>query len=255
MQHTLTSYQMWNYDKHPAPHEGELTPTGYNRNFESTALTSEPNRGYKRNRTCSGSEWRLEMFSSSMNLILFGLIIAIFCTMNNRPLDDWPLKISLNAVISILTTACSAAMMHSVSASISQLKWLHFKTRPRRLFNLEAFDEASRGPYGSVKFLLSVKWNLATIGALITLLRLGFAPFTQQVIDLHPREVVTPDSNAAYGYTHAYDRRVGPVERGEFLMILWTRNSVSNRVETGPKSGLRWCGQKPSPWTRRCNPP
>ncbi|KAJ4118965.1 hypothetical protein NW768_010708 [Fusarium equiseti] len=131
--------------------------------------------------------------------------------MQEQPVSRWPFAISINAAVAILSTACTAAMMHNVSAFIGQLKWLYLKAGPRRLYSVQSFDEASRGPYGSILFLFKVSWNMATLGALITILRLGFAPLTQEVISLQPRPVYVPDQDAYFGFAHTYDRdgRVG----------------------------------------------
>ncbi|KAI0817888.1 hypothetical protein GGR55DRAFT_622433 [Xylaria sp. FL0064] len=39
------------------------------------------------------------------------------------------------------------------SECISQLKWQWFSQQPRRLIDIEHFDAASRGPWGSLRFL------------------------------------------------------------------------------------------------------
>ncbi|KAF5232952.1 hypothetical protein FAUST_8440 [Fusarium austroamericanum] len=118
-------------------------------------------------------------------------------------------------------------MMHNVSAFIGQLKWLYLKLKPCQLYNVNRFDEASRGPYGSMLFLLNISCNMATIGALITILRLGFAPMAQEVISLEPRPVNTTDNNATFGFAHSYNRGLNrgdngdntgkPLPEGEFL--------------------------------------
>jgi hypothetical protein len=105
-------------------------------------------------------------------------------------------------------------MMHNVSAFIGQLKWLYLKTRPRQLDNIQTFDEASRGPYGSLMFLFKASWNMATLGAIITILRLGFSPMVQAVIDLNPRQIPIPDQGVTFGFAHAYDRNVRPDDMG-----------------------------------------
>ncbi|RSM14208.1 hypothetical protein CEP52_001449 [Fusarium oligoseptatum] len=161
---------------------------------------------YKRYFILSKHEWGLEVVTSILSLAYLAGIAAIFVYMDDQPLSHWKFYISLNATISILTTALGAAMMHSVSRFISQLKWLYFKKRPRTLSNFQSFDEASRGVSGSTKFLFKVGWNLATLGALITILRLSLAALTQQVVEIGDRHVTTPDSNATFGYTHAYYR-------------------------------------------------
>ncbi|KAF4156963.1 hypothetical protein CNMCM6936_005807 [Aspergillus lentulus] len=103
--------------------------------------------------------------------------------MDNKPLSAWGARVSLSATISLLTTSYTAALMHGVSQFIGQLKWIHFKTGSRKLSDFGTFDEASRGGiWGSIMLLTTVKLNLATIGAFITIMRLTFAPFAQQVV-------------------------------------------------------------------------
>ncbi|KAL4976258.1 hypothetical protein BDW66DRAFT_166670 [Aspergillus desertorum] len=163
---------------------------------------------YKRHPIYSPSEWLLETLSS---LLAMGLLIAIACIftyMDGKRLSDWDARVSLSATISILTTAYTTALMHGVSTFIGQLKWRHFKDGPQRLSNIATFDEASRGVWGSIQLLTTVKWNLATIGAAITILRLAFSAFSQQVILIEQREVFTPSDTATFGYAHNYTRNI-----------------------------------------------
>ncbi|EFY91793.1 hypothetical protein MAC_02078 [Metarhizium acridum CQMa 102] len=124
--------------------------------------------------------------------------------MDNKPLSAWNSIISLNAAISILTTAYGAALMHGVGNFIGQIKWLRFKEGVNKLEKLERFDEASRGPWGSVMFLATVKLNLATLGALITIARVALSPLTQQVVKIEQQLV--PEDDAVFGYAHEYNR-------------------------------------------------
>ncbi|KAG2002771.1 hypothetical protein GB937_009537 [Aspergillus fischeri] len=167
-----------------------------------SATTTE----YRRHPVYYPSEWLLESISSVVALGLLLGIAIIFWYMDNRPLSAWGGRVSLNATISILTTACTTALMHGVSAFIGQSKWLHFKNRPRKLADFETFDGASRGVWGSILLLTTIKWNLATIGAFITILRLAFSPFTQQVVLIKQHEIISPADTAAFGYAHNYSR-------------------------------------------------
>jgi hypothetical protein len=76
------------------------------------------------------------------------------------------------------------------------------------VYNVERFDEASRGPLGAILLIFKVPWNLATLGAFITILRLGFSPLSQAVVSLEPRMVDVPSNDATFGYAHAYDRNM-----------------------------------------------
>ncbi|OQE36241.1 hypothetical protein PENCOP_c012G03539 [Penicillium coprophilum] len=173
-------------------------------------LGSEPQTAsiteYKRHPVYSPSEWLLESISSILALGLLIGIAVIFWYMDNKPLSAWRASVSLNATISILTTACTTALMHGVSTFIGQSKWLHFKSRPRKLADFEKFDGASRGIWGSILLLTTVKWNIASIGAFITILRLAFSPFAQQVVLIEPRDVIASANTATFGYAHNYNR-------------------------------------------------
>ncbi|KAH7202871.1 uncharacterized protein BKA55DRAFT_531338 [Fusarium redolens] len=173
--------------------------------LDHTRESSRKNR-YVRHGTFSTYGWGLELLSSFTTLALFAGMVAIFCSMSNKPYSEWPLSISINTTIAILSTACTAAMMHNVSAFIGQLKWLHFKRSSRSVYNVERFDEASRGPYGAILLIFRVPWNLATLGAFITILRLGFSPLSQAVVSLESRMVDVPSNDSTFGYAHAYDR-------------------------------------------------
>ncbi|KAL3455907.1 hypothetical protein BJX64DRAFT_53600 [Aspergillus heterothallicus] len=161
---------------------------------------------YKRYPVLSPNEWLLELITSFLALGLLIGIAIIFWYMDNKPLDAWTGRVSLNATISILTTACTTALMYGVSAFIAQSKWLHFRTGSRKLSDFETFDGASRGVWGSILLLTTVKWNLATIGAVITILRLAFSPFAQQVVLIEQRDVISPADTATFGYAHEYYR-------------------------------------------------
>ncbi|KAL4896446.1 hypothetical protein BDV59DRAFT_170670 [Aspergillus ambiguus] len=162
---------------------------------------------YKRHAVCSPSEWLLESISSILALGLLISIAVIFSYMDNKPLAAWSGRVSLNATISILTTACTMALMYGVSEFIGQSKWLYFKNGPRKLMDFEKFDWASRGVWGSILLLTTVKWNLATIGAFVTILHLAFSPFAQQVVLIEQRKIITPADTATFGYAHNYMRK------------------------------------------------
>lgn len=188
-----------------------MAPENNNEKLAQTSeVDTEPQRKasteYRRHPVYSPSEWLLESISSMVALGLLVGIAIIFWYMDNKPLSAWRGRVSLNATISILTTACTTALMHGVSTFIGQLKWLRFKNGPRKLAEFEGFDGASRGVWGSILMLTTVKWNLATVGAFITILRLAVSPFAQQVVLVEQRDDITPDNTATFGYSYSYSR-------------------------------------------------
>ncbi|KAL4755815.1 DUF3176 domain-containing protein [Aspergillus foveolatus] len=187
--------------------EDNSSPGAQEKRADVSKVSSDPPSAtieYKRHPMYSPSEWLLESISSILALGLLLAIALIFWHMDNKPLDAWTARVSLNATISILTTACTTALMHSVSSFIAQSKWLHFKTQPRKLAHFELFEGASRGVWGSILLLATIPWNLATIGAFITILRLAFSPFAQQVVLIEQRNVTSLDDTVTFGYAHNY---------------------------------------------------
>ncbi len=86
-----------------------------------------------------------------------GSMMGILAKFNGHALPEWPYYITLNALIAILAAVTTAAMNISLQNSMSQLKWVRFKESRTRLSDMEAFDEASRGTWGAIKLLFTLR--------------------------------------------------------------------------------------------------
>lgn len=101
----------------------------------------------------------------------------------NRALPEWPFEITINSLISIFATLGQMAMMNPVVECISQLKWLWFDRRRGKLIDFQAFDNASRGPTGSLILIGKLRGlNLVILGAAITVCSTAFGAFAQQIV-------------------------------------------------------------------------
>lgn len=81
----------------------------------------------------------------------------VLIVLNDKELPTLPFGITLNAFISVLVRVASAALLIPVTEALGQLKWIWFKERSRRLHDFELFDEATRGPWGSMILLFRTK--------------------------------------------------------------------------------------------------
>lgn len=100
-----------------------------------------------------------------------------------KTLSEWSFLITLNSLLSIFATVGQMAMMKPVVECLSQLKWLWFIRKSRRLNNFQSFDDASRGPTGSLALLGKLGGlHLASLGAAITVIAIAFGPVSQQVV-------------------------------------------------------------------------
>ncbi|KAL9043364.1 MAG: hypothetical protein Q9214_003446, partial [Letrouitia sp. 1 TL-2023] len=81
--------------------------------------------------------------------------------------------------------------MSTVGASISQSKWLWYRQgSPRRLQDLQLFDDASRGPWGACSLIIKLRArHTALLGAALVILINLFDPFLQQVVIYANRQI------------------------------------------------------------------
>jgi hypothetical protein len=124
----------------------------------------------------------------------FASIIAVLSMWQDQPLSKWPLPVSINVIISILSAIFKASLILPVSEGISQLKWIWFASGRRPLSDLDVFDRASRGSWGSFRLLTAAVWGpfrsqqggsprvLASLGAFVVLVAIATDPFSQALI-------------------------------------------------------------------------
>ncbi|KAJ0122458.1 hypothetical protein J7T55_002971 [Diaporthe amygdali] len=155
-------------------------------------------------RTFLTNSWLHEVFSLGASWACQIWLVVILVQMNNRPLNTWTLKISLNAMVAALSTISKALLLEPVGASIGQLKWLHLR-RPRSMYDFELFDQASRGSLGSISLLVHRPLHVVSLGCFVTILSAALGPFTQQVISYANRQVDLRNSSATFGVAYNYN--------------------------------------------------
>jgi hypothetical protein len=200
-----------------------------------------------------------------------GCVVAIAFTVgyhNSDPIPTLPSGVTLNALISVLSTAARAALFFVVSSSIGQLKWCWLIRRDRRLQDIQVMDEASRGPLGAIWVL--VRWTggpLATLGATITICMIAFSPFLQQLV-AYPTDFAEQSSPEAtvpravnspllwWDVTNvSYHNRL--VEGGDGLgNLLQAYDAFGPQVFTPvtrcPTTQCTWTGYKSVGWCSKC---
>ncbi|KAK2023742.1 hypothetical protein LX32DRAFT_508608, partial [Colletotrichum zoysiae] len=143
-------------------------------------------------------------------LSISALITVLFLLpfLDNKPLSAWKFPISLNTIISILGATSRAALAFAVSACISQGKWNWYKRGAANVMTFDRFEEASRGPWGSLRLLWNIKLKHWTaLGALSAVSLVGFEPFLQAIITLpgEQMEITGAANDASIGRTEKLD--------------------------------------------------
>ncbi|KAL8294630.1 hypothetical protein RB597_007752 [Gaeumannomyces tritici] len=152
------------------------------------------------------SWWWWEIGACALSLVSTVLLFVLLALVEDMALESWPLPIQINSVIAVLTAVARTAMVVPLAACISQLKWGHFELRPNRLGHLQDYDNASRGPWGSLRILFNLKvrdW-LAWALALWTVVSLGISPSAQQILEFPPRRVPLGNTTATIAQASGY---------------------------------------------------
>lgn len=145
--------------------------------------------------------WLLEIISWLFSALCMAAVIGVLIYLKDKPLAKWHLSkhtpLTLNAFISILSKMAGAALLLPVSEALGQLKWSWFLEHSKQMWDFEIFDNASRGPWGSMLLLIRTKVRaLAAVGAIIMLASLALDPFFQQVVDFPDRWALQNTSSA-----------------------------------------------------------
>lgn len=96
--------------------------------------------------------WKQELASLVLGTSCFIALAALLYVYDGKTIFSWH-GITLNTLVSILSTAAKVLVLYSVAESTSQWKWLHFSEQKHFLIDFDKIDAASRGPLGSFKLL------------------------------------------------------------------------------------------------------
>lgn len=148
--------------------------------------------------------WRLEILAWTFSVSCFVAICILLKVYENKVRPQLAYNLSLNAIISVLATGCKSALFLVVGEAVCQLKWLYFRgPRQQRLSSMQDFDNASRGPLGSIYIIFSHRaQSLVCLGAAVIVILLAFEPFMQQVISYPVLPVNITDGQAAAKQLH-----------------------------------------------------
>lgn len=178
------SYQLLSYRRPKSHAEVEATPFV---RPEGKPLPSPPSIEVKRQLRGLVTLWRLELLASIFSIGCIAAIVALLATIDGKPYSHfglWKVDITPNSLISIMSILSKSSLLLAVTEGLSQLKWIHFQQRARKLSDLQVFDSASRGPLGALKLLWSLRFRAAaaSCGAILTVLALATEPFVQQIL-------------------------------------------------------------------------
>jgi hypothetical protein len=101
--------------------------------------------------------WSIEILSCIMSLAALVAIIIVLKEYDQKSMPSWPLGITLNTLLAFLTAISQAGFVNPVFQGLSQMKWNWFVDKDRPLADFQKFDNASRGSWGSILLVFSMK--------------------------------------------------------------------------------------------------
>jgi hypothetical protein len=102
------------------------------------------------------SRWTAETCSCIFALLSLAGLIATLHAHQDRPLPQWPQLVNINSIVSLFSMLIRAGVGVVLAEGISQSKWQWFR-KVRKLSDMERFDSASRGAWGSVLLIFGLR--------------------------------------------------------------------------------------------------
>ncbi|TID18691.1 hypothetical protein E2P81_ATG05672 [Venturia nashicola] len=145
----------------------------------------------------------LSLLTACASLIGFMFLLKKY---DNQASPQWPHGLSLNTVVSVMSTMFRINVLVPVAAGMSQMGWIWLARRERRLDDISCFDAASRGPWGCLRLLGRTKFgHLASLGAWLSIACLALGPFFQQAVRYDQRSATDATKIAATTVSYSYN--------------------------------------------------
>ena len=213
-------------------------PIGYSSALDSSVDKKDPSEhihaiGIRRQSQHGGRFdflriWWLELLCCVLFVGALAAVIVTIYPYEGRPLPQWPYRLSINSLISVYTVILKAAMLLVAAEGLSQLKWTWYG-RSRPLKDLLSFDDASRGPWGSLNLIWRLRGRqfVSRCGAFITVAALIIDPFAQQVISTYDCDILAESGAATIPRTNNFNERGKHIEAAIDTVSLEMQRSIN----------------------------
>ncbi|KAL3487460.1 hypothetical protein BJX62DRAFT_240953 [Aspergillus germanicus] len=236
-QHLLTSESENDHKQPSRLSENSIRHSANSLNTEPSTLSS--NEQPPKVDPESFTVWTRELVTLIISIGTIVVIVLVLRRYDGRQQPDWQ-GISLNSLLSWLSTVAKACLLFSLTESLGQLKWAWISSESQPLSDLKVFDSASRGGlFGSLELLWRVKGHhFAAVGSLAIILSLGFDPFVQNLLHYVSDSIDSPSQASLLGSTSRYNTAgpligaslhyVDPVLKANVYNSLFNVNSTAN---------------------------
>jgi hypothetical protein len=101
--------------------------------------------------------WWWETWACIGSLASFLATAGLLAAFQGKSQPEWPYGITLNSAVSWLSTIIKGFLLVPSTTCISQSMWISYSKGSQSLDRLRIYDSASRGPWGSLELLWTLR--------------------------------------------------------------------------------------------------
>ncbi|KIW64220.1 hypothetical protein PV04_09171 [Phialophora macrospora] len=195
--------------------------------------------------------WLKEILSWTAAILIFTATIVVLVIFDGKRLPELAGGLTLNGLISILTTMMKTSLALCLSGPLGQLKWNWFSQAPRPLDDMRTFDRA-RTEGGILRMIRKLgSLHLHTLGAFLVSLQLGFDTSFQQTVHYPSVSVASTVDNAtiANAIDAGFANSLTPGSIDTDLLAAVYEGVFGNPAATGAGSLPMYCPSGNCSWT------
>jgi len=99
--------------------------------------------------------WVPELLAMCGSILCLAALILVLRIYDGHEIFLWH-RITLNTIVSVLTTISKIGLLFALAETTSQWIWILFRSR-RPATDMIAIDRGSRGPFGSLHLISSIR--------------------------------------------------------------------------------------------------
>jgi len=170
----------------------------------------------------------LAIFGSILSLTGVAILLAIF---DNKKIFHF-YGVTLNSLVSLLSTVSKGWLMLVLAEAISQWKWILFSSRRRLLIDFNTIDIASRGPLGSFWLLWRTKGMWVPLDRPTDWRRLNFSEHSCALVlwqQFSPLDLIHL-SSSSYNSNPVWNTKTTPTQQSHELNDIQKGTNLHNIV-------------------------
>jgi hypothetical protein len=198
--------------------------------------------------------WIAETVACIFSIACITAIASILYVYDDRPIPRFPSGVTLNTIVSILSTSARSAIISTVSTCVGQLKWCWYRRSKKSLNDAQTMDDASRGLSGAIRMLCSRTGGyLAGFGGAITLLLVAFGPLLQQLLEYPTRDHRFFTDDAAILQNLNFTVDVAGQMRSALMAGIYADQEIFQQTPRCPTAQCQWESYRTVGWCSKCD--